>query len=163
MFFLSHRKVIAALKSAHARGARIRVILDPNRTAFGIRRNGIPNTPVAAGLKHVGIPVRWCDPHGEQCHSKIMMVSRADGQAWMTLGSTNFTRRNLDDFNPETNIVVRGSASARIFREANEWFELNWNNERDRRLSVPYNTYDDESPLKAALYRFMEGTGWSTF
>lgn len=163
MFFLADRQVIAALKSAHRRGARLRIVLDPNRTAFGIRRIGIPNTPVAEELVGTGIAVRWCDPHGEQCHSKIMIVRNASGRAAMTLGSTNFTRRNMDEYNLETNLSVRGPVSDPVFREATEWFELTWNNAPDRRFTVPYETHADRSPLKAVLYRFMEGTGWSTF
>lgn len=163
MFFLTDRQVIAALKSAHRRGARLRIVLDPNRTAFGLRRAGLPNTPVAEELVRAGIAVRWCDPHGEQCHSKIMIVRNASGRGAMTLGSTNFTRRNMDDYNLETNLSVRGAVSDPVFREAADWFELNWNNAPGRRFTVPYETHADRSPLKAVLYRFMEGTGWSTF
>lgn len=163
MFFLADRNVVAALKKAHGRGASLRIILDPNRTAFGIRRIGIPNTPVARELVDSGIAVRWCDPHGEQCHSKIMIVHHSSGQSEMTLGSTNFTRRNLDDYNLETNLALRGPASHPVFREVRDWFDLNWNNAPGRRFTVPYETHSDESPLKAVLYRFMEGTGWSTF
>ncbi len=163
MFFLADRQVVAALKSAHHRGARLRVILDPNRTAFGIRRIGIPNTPVAAELVREGVAVRWCDPHGEQCHSKIMIVRTVSGRGSMTLGSTNFTRRNLDDYNLETNLAVRGPVTDPVFREAGDWFEMNWHNAPGRRFTVPYETHADGAPLKAMLYRFMEATGWSTF
>lgn len=163
MFFLTDRQVVAALKSAHRRGARLRIVLDPNLTAFGIRRIGLPNTPVAEELVRAGIALRWCDPHGEQCHSKIMIVRSSSGRAAMTLGSTNFTRRNLDDYNLETNLSLRGSVSDPVFREAVDWFELNWNNAPGRRFTVPYETYADRSLLKAMFYRFMEGTGWSTF
>ena len=64
MFYLSERKIIKALKSAQERGVIVRVLLDPNKDAFGRQKNGIPNRQVAS--EHaVGIPIRWCDTHGE--------------------------------------------------------------------------------------------------
>jgi phosphatidylserine/phosphatidylglycerophosphate/cardiolipin synthase-like enzyme len=163
LFYLSHRPAIAAMRDALRRGVAIRLLLDPNRNAFGLKRNGIPNAPVAAELMRAGAQVRWCEPHGGQCHSKFLMARRKDGSAWMSAGTTNFTRRNLDDFNLETNVVLRGPAGARPFREAAQWFDAVWTNRGGRLHSREYAAYADESPAKRALYRFMEASGWSTF
>jgi phosphatidylserine/phosphatidylglycerophosphate/cardiolipin synthase-like enzyme len=163
MFFVSDFEAIAALKRARERGAKIRVMLDPNRTAFGFRRVGIPNVATAELLHKAGIAVRWCDPHGEQCHSKIMTARFADGSAWISVGSTNLTRRNLRDLNLETNLVFRGRAANRLFRDARDWFEKTWTNRDGRAYSAPYDKYKREGPLWQALYRFAEGSGWSTF
>lgn len=163
IFFISDREVIAALKAAHERGAAIRIMLDPNRTAFGFRRIGIPNGPVARELNAAGIDVRWCDPNGEQCHWKMLLARKTDGRAWMSIGSTNLTRRNLDDFNLETNVVLRGRQDARVFRQAGEWFETLWRNEPGRIYTAEYERHAVKSPLKAVLYHFMESSGWSTF
>lgn len=38
MFYLSERKIIKALKSAQERGVIVRVLLDPNKDAFGRQR-----------------------------------------------------------------------------------------------------------------------------
>ncbi|MDC5637421.1 phospholipase D-like domain-containing protein, partial [Acinetobacter baumannii] len=46
MFYLSERKIIKALIAAHERGVKVRVLLDPNKDAFGRTKNGIPNRPV---------------------------------------------------------------------------------------------------------------------
>ncbi len=35
MFYLSERKIIKALIAAHERGVKVRVLLDPNKDAFG--------------------------------------------------------------------------------------------------------------------------------
>lgn len=72
----------------------VRVLLDPNKDAFGRQKNGIPNRQVASELHAAGIPIRWCDTHGEQNHSK-MIVKYNDQQAELIVGSANFTARNL--------------------------------------------------------------------
>src|SRR5699024_11031033 len=70
VFYFSHIKLQRALVKAHQRGVEVKVILDPNKDAFGRKKNGIPNRQVARKLRQAGIPVRWCNTHGEQCHSK---------------------------------------------------------------------------------------------
>ena len=65
------------------RGATLRVILDPNRDAFGREKNGIPNRQAAWDLHEAGIPVRWCATEGadageiflEQC-GKLNLLAR---------------------------------------------------------------------------------------
>src|SRR5690625_6120146 len=113
IFYLSDRKLIAALKSAQRRGAALRVLLDPNEDAFGRKKNGVPNRSVADELVGAGVDVRWCDTHGEQCHAKFLL-HQADGQASMLLGSANFTRRNLADLNLETSEIGRASCRERV-------------------------------------------------
>ena len=49
-FYLSERRVVAALLEAAARGVTVRLILDPNRDAFGMQKDGVPNRPVANEL-----------------------------------------------------------------------------------------------------------------
>lgn len=163
MFYLSQRKIVRALQAAAVRGVAVRIVLDPNRVAFGIKRGGIPNVAVANGLFAAGVSVRWCNPGGEQCHSKVLMARKRDGSAWMSIGSTNLTRRNLDNFNLETNIVVRGPENTALFIRAGAWFDRIWNNEPDRIYSVEFERYARRSLLQAVIYRFMEGSGWSTF
>jgi len=73
-FYLSHREIVASLLNAHERGANIRVLLDANNEAFGHQKSGIPNRQVALELHKAGIPVRWCNTSGEQCHSKSLIL-----------------------------------------------------------------------------------------
>ncbi|MCB1095839.1 MAG: phospholipase [Verrucomicrobiae bacterium] len=163
MLFVSDRRVIAALKDASARGVKIRILLDRNRLAFGIRRLTIPNSPVARELRKAGISIRWFEPHGEQCHSKILIVNNADGTSQISLGSANLTRRNLADLNLESNVVLRGPTDAKVFREADAWFELLWCNDPQRQFSVEYERFARRSFLETAIYHFMESSGWSAF
>lgn len=163
IFYLSHRGVIRALKRAAARDARVRVLLDPNRDAFGKQKDGIPNRPVARELVDAGVDVRWCNTSGEQCHSKFVQVVTGDGRAELVAGSANFTRRNLDDLNLETSVRIEGSASLPVQTAAAAYFERRWANEGGRTHSLPYSAFAEDSALRYWRYRFMEFSGLSTF
>lgn len=171
VFYLSDRGVVKAIKDAARRGARVRVILDRNRDAFGRVKNGVPNRPVAAELvrwaRRRGAPleVRWADTRGEQFHTKALLVDHAGGTSVLAAGSANWTRRNLADLNLEADLVVEGVDLAALdrFREA---FDLAWTNGDGLDRTQPYERYAD--PLaallwKTPLYRFQEATGLSTF
>jgi phosphatidylserine/phosphatidylglycerophosphate/cardiolipin synthase-like enzyme len=164
MFYLSDRHIIKALLAAAQRGAAVRVLLDPNRDAFGYQKNGIPNRPVAAELVEGGggrIAVRWCNTHGEQFHTKMVLVRQA-GNATLFAGSANLTRRNIADFNLETDVVVEGDRSAPALRAAAGYFERVWANQ-DLECSVSYETFADTSRWSYWFYRFQERTGTATF
>lgn len=163
MFYLADRELIAAFKAAQARGVALRVILDPNKDAFGHRKPGIPARPVAHELQAAGVAVRWCDTHGEQCHMKTLIANYADGTSTLLTGSANFTRRNLDNFNLETDVELSGPTSESVMAEAQLLFDTMWHNSNGRRITTEYASYADESILKRWLYRFMEGSGISTF
>lgn len=163
MFYLSHRLILRALIDAHERGASLRVLLDPNKGAFGRQGIGVPNRQIAMELTRAGVPVRWCNTDGEQCHSKYLLLSRSDGRTELLAGSANFTRRNLDNFNLETNVQVRGRAATPALAAARERFEVRWHNDGGRIHSVDYEVYADHSRWRYGLYRFMEATGISTF
>jgi phosphatidylserine/phosphatidylglycerophosphate/cardiolipin synthase-like enzyme len=163
MFYLSHRGIIDALIDARRRGASLRVLLDPNEDAFGKKKNGIPNRQVASELNEADIPLRWCDTHGEQCHSKMLLIHRADGTAELLVGSANFTRRNLDDLNLETNVLLAGDAEVAAFVSAATYFERYWSNPSGQYFSQPYAHYADEGWLRYWRYRLMEASGMSTF
>jgi hypothetical protein len=163
VFYLSDHSVVGALCDAKRRGAEVRVLLDPNKDAFGHEKNGIPNRPVAADLRDNEVDVRWCNTHGEQCHAKLMLVRYAKGDNFLLVGSANFTRRNLQDFNLETNVVLRGPDEVPAIRDAREYLERVWANEPDRFFSVDYDVYADEALRKRFLYEVEERTGLSTF
>jgi phosphatidylserine/phosphatidylglycerophosphate/cardiolipin synthase-like enzyme len=163
MFYLSHRAIIKALIGAHKRGAKLRILLDPSEDAFGKKKNGIPNRQVALELHQEGMAIRWCDTHGEQCHSKLMLTRPASGPAELLLGSANFTRRNLDDLNLETNVVLVGAPDTQAITDAAAFFERRWQNAPNQYFSRPYEYYADDSRWRYWRYRIMEFTGLSTF
>ncbi|MDO6459183.1 phospholipase D-like domain-containing protein [Granulosicoccaceae sp. 1_MG-2023] len=163
LFYLSEREIIAALLAAHERGVHVRVLLDPNKDAFGHNKNGIPNRPVAQELHYAGIAVRWCDTHGEQCHVKTLLRHRQGSASVLLTGSANFTRRNLCDLNLETDLQLEGPPEHGVIRDAVAYFETFWGNRGGRRLSVDYAVYADHSRIKRWLYRAMEASGFCTF
>jgi phosphatidylserine/phosphatidylglycerophosphate/cardiolipin synthase-like enzyme len=167
MFYLSDRTVIGALIAAARRGVAVRVILDPNKDAFGRTKNGIPNRSVATELGAASdgaIKVRWYRTHGEQFHSKLVAI-RTASEYWFTLGSANLTRRNLDDFNLEANVAVSVPLGSDIAAQITAWFEGLWTNRGPPELeyTADFGAFADPAQGTYWLYRIMEATGLSTF
>ncbi len=171
MFYLSEQRAIRSIAGAASRGAGVRLLLDPNRDAFGYEKDGVPNRPVAtrlvrdarsAGEASAPLDVRWYDTRGEQFHAKTVIVRKADGRAVLFLGSANLTRRNLGDLNLETDLVVSGDSRSPAIAAAIAWFERLWSN-RDHAFSVPFETYADDSSWKYGRCRFQEWSGCCSF
>jgi len=167
MFYLSDRDVIEALLAASRRGAEVRLLLDPNKDAFGHQKDGVPNRPVATELFAASdgrIKVRWYRTHGEQFHSKLAMISVGD-ETWMTLGSANLTRRNIDDYNLEANVALQMARTAPLATEVRAWFETLWSNRAPlgTEYSADFGVYSDPAQTTYWRYRIMEATGLSTF
>ncbi len=167
MFYLSERRIIDALVAAAARGVTVRVLLDPNRDAFGREKNGIPNRPVASELvtrSDGAIKLRWYRTHGEQFHSKLFALHQAD-RSWLTTGSANLTRRNVADFNLEANLAVEAPPDTEIVLAATTWFETLWSNRAPVGVeySTDFGTFADPAQSSYWAYRIMEATGLSSF
>ena len=163
VFYFSHRDLLREVISAHRRGVNVRVLLDPNEDAFGRKKNGIPNRQAALEMHEAGVPVRWCDTHGEQCHNKFLLKRSTVDMAELIVGSANYTRRNLDDYNLETSVRVLADTRRTVMQQASAYFEQSWNNSDGRQISVPYASYADPSRLRYWRYRFTEATGLSSF
>jgi phosphatidylserine/phosphatidylglycerophosphate/cardiolipin synthase-like enzyme len=167
MFYLSDREIIDALLGAARRGVAVRVILDPNKDAFGRTKNGIPNRSVASELAAASdgaIKVRWYRTHGEQFHAKLVAL-RTVNEFWFTLGSANLTRRNLADFNLEANVAVGAPPNSEVAAAVSGWFEALWSNNGPPALeyTAEFGAYADAAQGTYWLYRLMESTGLSTF
>ena len=158
MFYLSESDVVRELIQVHRRGTRVRVLLDPNKEAFGYKKNGIPNRTVAARLIRAGIIVRWFDTHGEQGHSKMMHIHHGESDT-LILGSANFTRRNLENFNLETDVAIRGPANAVVLRDATTYFDRIWL----KPVSATYKKYSGDTLLRRFFGGLLECTGLGTF
>ncbi len=167
MFYLSERRVIESLLAASRRGVTVRLILDPNKDAFGHARTGIPNQPVATELvaaSNGDIHVRWYRTHGEQFHTKLVLVYGPE-TLWLTVGSANLTRRNLADYNLEANLAIELPRASRLAQQTIDYFETLWSNRASPGIeyTADFGYYADPSQLHYWLYRVMEGTGVSTF
>ncbi len=163
MFYLADRDVISAIKKARQRGVGIRIVLDPNKDAFGRPKNGIPNRQTARELHLKEIPIRWFDTHGEQCHVKMILVTYQEGKSSLILGSANFTKRNLNNLNLETDVVVCGNTGSDVFSDVRRFFTRIWENSGNHIYSVEYCNYEDNSFFNLIAYRWMELTGTCTF
>lgn len=164
MFYLAHREIIKQLIAAADRGVAVRVILDPNKDAFGFEKNGIPNRQAAAELlkkSNNKIQVRWYLTHGEQFHTKVMAVYRQD-QTVLIGGSANYTRRNLDNYNLEANLLVTVKENDPLAAGFTDYFNRIWDN-RDGIYTGAYAEYADNSLWKKVVYRIQEKTGLCTF
>jgi phosphatidylserine/phosphatidylglycerophosphate/cardiolipin synthase-like enzyme len=164
MFYLSHREIITQLIEAADRGAAIRVILDPNKDAFGFEKNGIPNRQAAAELLKKSdnkIQVRWYLTHGEQFHTKVIAVHK-NGETILIGGSANYTRRNLDNYNQEADLMVTIKENDPLAKDFTDYFDRIWEN-RDGIYTGDFTEYADDSLLKVLAYRFQEKTGLCTF
>ncbi len=164
MFYLASRRVIRSLLRADKRGVVIRLILDPNKDAFGRKKGGIPNRPVAKELvrKSKGrIGVRWYDTQGEQFHTKLIIV-RTFNTTIIFGGSANLTRRNIQNYNLETNIKILADHQSQIATDINSYFERLWTNQEGG-YTLGYEAYNSVNFIKTLLYRFQEFSGLSTF
>ncbi|HNX35749.1 MAG TPA: phospholipase D-like domain-containing protein [Kiritimatiellia bacterium] len=163
MFYLADRPIIDALTAAARRGVTMRVVLDPNKDAFGREKSGMPNRQVARELVAAGVPLRWAVTRGEQMHAKMLLVKRADGTADLLLGSANFTRRNVRDYNLETDVRVAGRVSAPALADAAAHVERIWTNSGGRVFTADYGVFRDDSLWRVFRYRFQEATGICTW
>jgi len=163
-FYLSDRDVIKALIKASMNGVDIQIILDPNKDAFGYEKNGIPNRQVASELLKKSqhkIKLRWFDTHGEQFHSKLFVSERGD-RVTVILGSANLTRRNLDNYNLELDVMVTMNKSSRAKEKIDKYFNRIWNNENGL-YTVDFEKYSEDSIIKNIIYRVQEEMGFSTY
>jgi phosphatidylserine/phosphatidylglycerophosphate/cardiolipin synthase-like enzyme len=145
-------------------GVIVRLILDPNKDAFGKQKNGIPNREIADTLVTSGggsISVRWCSTHGEQCHAKMLIVKTVNNHS-LILGSANFTRRNIGGYNLESDVAIHSAGTYPVWQQASRYFEDLWSNTRGT-FSADYAAYQDTSTWKKVVAWIMENTGLGTF
>lgn len=164
MFYLADYEVIEELIEASSRGVDIKIVLDANKDAFGRKKNGVPNRPVAYNLskKTDGkIKIRWYNTHGEQFHTKFIFFMKEESIVAIG-GSANLTRRNIDDYNLETNLKVIYQKNNRQAIKIEEYFTRLWEN-RDGEYTLDFEAYKEDSIKKQLLYYIQEKTGLSSF
>jgi len=134
MFYLSRVPIVHAILDAARRTRHpIRILLDPNRTGINYAKDATPNAQVAAYLldraaeEGARIEIRWYSTHGEQNHSKAISITNPrTGKYLLSLGSANWTRKNLAGINMENNIFVRNLP--RLNEQFNMLFDSQWSN-----------------------------------
>jgi hypothetical protein len=93
----------------------------------------------------------------------MLYVGHADHTAVLMLGSCNFTRRNMDNFNAECNVVTTAQSDEPAMVRARETFNRWWTNPEGRSYTTDYATYEDSSLHRKFRAWLMETTGLSSF
>lgn len=148
MFYLADRDIIDAIENAADRKVDVRIVLDPNQNAFGQEKIGLPNLPIASELNKLDnghISIRWYNTNKEQYHTKFIYV-KGQESATVIGGSSNYTSRNLDDYNLEENILFTGAPDSRLMTDVDDYFQRIWNNENGT-YTVEYKKYQDKLPI----------------
>src|SRR5580693_5702639 len=138
---LSDRRVIGALLRAAARGAQVRVLLDPGAT---------PNSSVAAELERGGsgnIELRWRERPALATAAFAFVARR--GELWASTGAADFTRPSLDDVDLESAIELRLPERAAAARALESHFAAKW------AAGAAYPRYAVESQADYWQYRLM--------
>ena len=114
MFALSDPRILSALISAHGRGVKVRIMLNPAR-----RSGEIQNTESRQALRDAGIDVLDSNPAFEITHEKSLV--RDDTTA--LIGSANW---EPDSFEKTRDYGIVTSDEAEV-REMIDCFEADWN------------------------------------
>lgn len=167
MFKLADRGVAEALLKAARRGVHVRLILDPSEDATTLSPSGLPNQPLASELvsrSSGAVHVRWYRTHGERFHTALALVYGSQ-RLWLTVGSANFTRRSLDDYNLEANVAVGLTRDAPLAQQALTYFDTLWGNRAapGTEYTADFAVFADPSQADYWLYRLLEGAGLAAF
>lgn len=162
VFYIGERDIVKALKEASRRGVKIKMVLDINKDAFGQEKIGIPNKQVASELiKEENIEIKWYLTQGEQFHSKMLVHEKSDTLTVIG-GSANFTRRNLNDLNLETDLVISADKENPQMQKIMWYIDRIWENKKGI-YTADYEKFEEDKWWKNIIYLIQEVTGLSTF
>jgi HKD family nuclease len=164
IFFFSDRDIIKALLDASERGVDIKIIADPSKFAFGRDNFGVPTRMVINELikKSKGeIEAKYYDTEAEQFHTKMSIFVRKENIS-VIVGSANYTRKNLDNFNLESDLKITIPIDKTISKDILDYFDKMWNN-IDGKYTISADSFEEPSFWRNIQYRFQEFTGMGTF
>lgn len=161
--YLSQRELVRALLEAARRGVAIRILLDPNKDGYGFDHVGLPNRVAASELvadSDGAVRVRWYRTHGEQFSASVVLI-RGSEHTRLMVGTSEFSRRDLDDFNLAAGVFVELPPDATASVNALSWFDTLWFNRASGGIeySSDADVYADASQLHYWQYRLMEASG----
>ena len=164
IFYLSEFRILRELGEASKRGVDVKIIADLNKDAFGLEKNGSPNRPALSELKedYPDINIRWYQTSGEQFHTKFIYFDFKDKNPLAILGSANYTRRNLDNFNLETNLAVEMEKDSPMVKEMKDYYARIWNN-KGGNYTLPLEDFYEKGFLLRILWKIQEKTGLCTW
>ena len=159
---LSDRAIIDALLAASRRGATVRLILDPHKSASLWRSaNQLVGSELIAASDGA-IHVAWYRTHDEQFRAALVLI-HGSGPVWMLTGSASLTRRDLGDYDLVLDAALSGSAKAAPLLGAQAFFDTLWNDRGPPGIeyTADADTWADPSQLRYWAYRLMEALGIS--
>lgn len=164
IFYLSEFRILRELGEASKRGVDVKIIADLNKDAFGLEKNGSPNRPALSELKedYPDINIRWYQTSGEQFHTKFIYFDFKDRDPLAILGSANYTRRNLNNYNLETNLAVEMEKDSPMAKEMEDYYARIWNN-KDGDYTLPLEDFYEKGFLLRILWKIQEKTGLCTW
>ena len=164
IFYISEFRILRELGEAAKRGVDVKIIADLNKDAFGLEKNGSPNRPALSELKedYPDINIRWYQTSGEQFHTKFIYFDFKDKDPLAILGSANYTRRNLDNYNLETNLAVEMKKDSPMAGEMKNYYARIWNNE-DGDYTLPIEDFYESRFIMRILWKIQEKTGLCTW
>jgi PLD-like domain len=159
---LSDRRLIDALLAASRRGATVRMILDPQKTAslWGSANQSVGSELIAASDGR--IHVAWYRTHSEQFRAALMLI-HGNGPTWMVTGSANLTRRDLGDYDLSLDAALSGPATSAPLARAQVFFNTLWDERGPPGIefTADVDAWADPSQLRYWTYRLMEQLGIS--
>ncbi|KZN99616.1 phospholipase D family protein [Bacillus badius] len=165
MFYLADRDMIDALTKAANRGVEVKLILDTNKNSFGKKKTGLPNIPMSDELKEDSkgkIDIRWFAPEPEQFHTKMIYIKKKD-KGTIISGSANYTSRNLNNFNLETDVKITGPRSAAAIEETEKYFQRIWKNEGAEYTTDFDKHYKKTAPIQRGVYTLQKLLHFTTY
>ncbi|MBQ6446198.1 phospholipase D family protein [Cytobacillus oceanisediminis] len=165
MLYLADRKVMNEIKAAAQREVNIYLVLDPNQNSFGNKKAGLPNIPVVAELRKAQaekyIHIKWYNTGKEQFHPKIVLIER-NSENTIINGSANLTRRNLYDFNLETDIKIMASKNTKVMKDTKAYFQKLWTND-GAEFTKDVDTKSNLPLFRYIIYRLQGFLGFTTY
>ncbi|MEI6857921.1 phospholipase D family protein [Psychrilyobacter sp.] len=164
MFYLGDKAIMKKLVAAAKKGVRIRLILDENKEAFGMKKTGLPNKVTGKKLidKSKGrIEVKWYKSSGEQYHTKLIVIKTSDKMV-VNGGSANLTKRNIRDYTLDTNIRVVAPLNSKLAVDIEQYFDMLWNNDENTYI-IEKEKLEEGYLSNKFLYDIQNISGFSTY
>ena len=107
------------------------------------------------------IDVKFYNKGEEMYHVKMMSILKKNYLITYG-GSTNFTRRNMRNYNLENELKIMSAYDQKISKDILDYYDRLWTN-RDGDFTLPYDTQKNEKFMNDMLFRFMEVNGFGAF
>jgi HKD family nuclease len=127
--FIHHKRIEQEIIRASERGAKIRIVLDPNAKLFSsdnpIR---LPNSYIARTMeRYPNIEIRIYNAADGQFHTKLYTFY-IGSDTYVLQGSANLVRMNLSDFNLDSMFFVHAEKPSDFTQSIDEYVSSIWNN-----------------------------------